>query len=354
MRITFVLSSIRLSGGVILVTELANRLASRGHSITLLTPNATIDAEMRSRLRNDVAVVEANVGLPTNPTPLSLSRLVIGLIRNSPPCDLIVATHTPTVIPVLLISWLKRQSRLWLYMDYPEMFRGRYIEGFLLRYAPRWFSDIAAISRPSAEEVIKQTRSKVHIMRPGIGLTHGVGGEIEGRSYPSGCRILYVGDDRPRKGLQEFVQAVIVVQSNHPNVIAVIVCKNTCDVDQQINCELHFRPDDAELASLYMACDLFVSTSWGEGLGYPALQAMAFGKPVVVTDSGGVRDYAVDGVNALVVPAQRSDAVANAILRLLGDDALRTRLSENAVRTASEYDWDRAADQFVAIASALT
>jgi glycosyltransferase involved in cell wall biosynthesis len=99
---------------------------------------------------------------------------------------------------------------------------------------------------------------------------------------------------------------------------------------------------------------LFVSTSWGEGLGYPALQAMAFGKPVVVTDSGGVYDYAEHGVNALIVPAQDAEAVANAVLQLLDDAALRTRLLVNGQQAAAAYEWNKAAATFESVLNGLT
>ncbi|MBK8798094.1 MAG: glycosyltransferase family 4 protein [Anaerolineales bacterium] len=228
------------------------------------------------------------------------------------------------------------------------------VEKFLLKHAPRWFSTIVAISKPLADEVQSRAGGQVAVMRPGLGLS------IESQAQPDWAtpcdapRILYVGDDRARKGLDEFLQAMQKVQSIHPDVRAVIVCKNPCQIGYNINHELHLRPSDADLAKLYRACDLFVSTSWGEGLGYPALQAMAFGKPVVVTDSGGVYDYAEHGVNALIVPAQDAEAVANAVLQLLDDAALRTRLLVNGQQAAAAYEWNKAAATFESVLNGLT
>ncbi len=63
------------------------------------------------------------------------------------------------------------------------------------------------------------------------------------------------------------------------------------------------------------------------------VQSMALGKAIVVTDTPTIRDYATDSHDALLVP--RGDAVAmrTAILRLLGDAALRTRLGGAAMKT---------------------
>jgi glycosyltransferase involved in cell wall biosynthesis len=60
------------------------------------------------------------------------------------------------------------------------------------------------------------------------------------------------------------------------------------------------------------------------------LDALALGKPVVVTDVGGSRDYVRDGVTALLVPPGDADALARALLRLQSDASLRRRLGEAA------------------------
>jgi len=60
------------------------------------------------------------------------------------------------------------------------------------------------------------------------------------------------------------------------------------------------------------------------------LEAMATGKPQIVSDSAGLRDYVRDGENALVVPCHDAGGLRQAILRLLGDDALRQRLGESS------------------------
>jgi len=353
MRITFLLSSLRLSGGVILVVELANRLTAQGHTVALVTPRHSMDAEISQKLQPAVTVIESSTTLPTGFNPFWLIWLVGALVRAAPQSDIIVATHTPTTLPVLLISWLQRRARLWLFMDYPEMFRSRPVERALLSHAPGWFPAIVTISQPLADEVRPRTPAQVTILRPGLGLTVSAV-TTNPAPRPAGWRILYIGDDRPRKGLCEFVQAMQQVQAVEPRAHAVVVCKNMCAIGEEINCELHIRPNDGELAALYRGCDLFVSTSWGEGLGYPALQAMAFGKPVVVADSGGVRDYAVAGENALIVPAQNADATAKAIMTLLQDDALRERLQRQGRQSAAMYDWDAATVAFARTLETLT
>lgn len=89
---------------------------------------------------------------------------------------------------------------------------------------------------------------------------------------------------------------------------------------------------------------VFLQPSIHEGLGLTAIEAQACGCALVTTDNGGSRDYAEDGVTALVGPAGDAGALAEAVLRLLGDDEERTAIASAGTRGAARYDWDRAAD----------
>jgi hypothetical protein len=58
MRITFIVSSLRLSGGVRVIVEYANRLAWRGHTINIVTPRDTVDEVIAGELDPQVTVLE--------------------------------------------------------------------------------------------------------------------------------------------------------------------------------------------------------------------------------------------------------------------------------------------------------
>lgn len=67
------------------------------------------------------------------------------------------------------------------------------------------------------------------------------------------------------------------------------------------------------------------------------LEAMAMGKPLVVTDTTLAADFVINEVNALVVPVGDPDAMAAAVTRLQGDEALRRTLGENARRHIDKH-----------------
>ena len=75
--------------------------------------------------------------------------------------------------------------------------------------------------------------------------------------------------------------------------------------------------------------DLFVHPSYVESFGIVVTEALALGVPCVVTKSTGVMDFLTDGENA-VLTEQSAESLAEKVLELLKDDALRNRLRENA------------------------
>jgi len=93
-----------------------------------------------------------------------------------------------------------------------------------------------------------------------------------------------------------------------------------------------------EVLTLFRAADAALLTSAWENLPHSVVEALAVGTPVVATAVGGVPEVVRDGENGLLAPAGDVDAIADAIRRLEGDDALRATLAANAARSVAELD----------------
>ena len=107
--------------------------------------------------------------------------------------------------------------------------------------------------------------------------------------------------------------------------------------------------DDATLGSAYAAADLFVLPSRYEGYGIVYAEALAQGLPVVACDVGPVPELVGDGA-ALLVPPGDVKALCGALDLLLGDPALRRRMSAAARRRAEELPrWEDTAAYFLRI-----
>jgi glycosyltransferase involved in cell wall biosynthesis len=103
-------------------------------------------------------------------------------------------------------------------------------------------------------------------------------------------------------------------------------------------------PDRDDLVhEIYNRCRVFVQSSWYEGYGFTAVEAMACGAALATTDNGGSRDYADPGVTALVSPPGDVAGLAGHIVSLLTDEALARRLAVAGRNLAAGLSWDKAA-----------
>ncbi len=103
-------------------------------------------------------------------------------------------------------------------------------------------------------------------------------------------------------------------------------------------------PSQDELVhDLYNGSRLFLSSSAREGFGLPGLEAMACGCALVTTDSGGPRDYAIDGVTARVAPVGDTAGLADRVVELVGDEAGRLELAQRGLAKAAEFTWTASA-----------
>ncbi len=108
--------------------------------------------------------------------------------------------------------------------------------------------------------------------------------------------------------------------------------------------------DQQALGREYATARVFAVGSWFEGFCQPGLEALACGTPLVTTDNGGCREYAVDGETALVVPPRDAPQMAAAVRRLLDDTPLAARLSANGLEVVQrDFDWERRTDEFAEV-----
>jgi glycosyltransferase involved in cell wall biosynthesis len=137
----------------------------------------------------------------------------------------------------------------------------------------------------------------------------------------------------PHKGHRHLVEAAADVIRHEPDARFIIAGQGELrdTLEHQIRHHqldkhvmlLGFRPD---VLSLHKAFDLFVMSSVAEGLGTSLLDAMACGKAIVATRVGGMPEVVVDGETGFLVPPRDHGALADAIVRLLRDPALRDRM----------------------------
>lgn len=93
-----------------------------------------------------------------------------------------------------------------------------------------------------------------------------------------------------------------------------------------------------DVASVVSAFDVSVFPSLWEGTPLTVFEALAMAKPIVATDADGLMDVLSHDRDALIVPRRDAPALADAIIRMMDDETLRTRLCEGARETSQQYD----------------
>lgn len=107
--------------------------------------------------------------------------------------------------------------------------------------------------------------------------------------------------------------------------------------------------EQERLTALLRATDVFAFPSLKEGWGLVVLEAQASGLPVVASGISVLREYLVDGENALLVPPDDEGALAGALVRVAADGALADRLRSGGFATARRFDWRSSAERHLAV-----
>lgn len=104
-------------------------------------------------------------------------------------------------------------------------------------------------------------------------------------------------------------------------------------------------PEEA-LTDLYRRAWTFCLPSTYEGFGVPYIEAMASGTPVVASPNVGAREVTQEGICGLIAS---DDTLADTLIGVLTDDALRERLRAAGLERAQDFGWDRVCSQYEAI-----
>jgi glycosyltransferase involved in cell wall biosynthesis len=177
------------------------------------------------------------------------------------------------------------------------------------------------------------------------------GGGVPGEATAGGPYVLAISTIEPRKDYPGLVRAFAEIATSHPGlrlVIAGAEGRGSPALDEAIVASglgerivrLGYVADVVR-SSLLAGARALAYPSLYEGFGFPPLEAMAAGVPVVTTAGGALPEIVGDG--AIVVPVRDTAALADALDQVLSDEAVRAALVQRGRAQAARYSWDACA-----------
>ena len=159
--------------------------------------------------------------------------------------------------------------------------------------------------------------------------------------------ILFVGTIEPRKNLTTLLEAWAMLR-DRPDLVIVGAWGWLYEQIEERMARLgpgvhHIQGlDPAELPAVYNLARVLAHPAWYEGFGFPPLEAMACGTPVVVSDRSSLPELVGDA--GLIVPADDAEAWRKALERVVGDSDLAADLKRRGILRAARFSWSRSAD----------
>jgi len=161
--------------------------------------------------------------------------------------------------------------------------------------------------------------------------------------------VMFAGALGAHKGLDVLLEARSLMRHRPPFVLIGMPRADTPPIQDPGVFVAHNQPSAQVMAAWSRSSVAVVPSVWNEPMGRVAVEAMLVGRPVIVSDVGGLRDVVQDGVTGLMVPARDASVLAAALDKILDDPALAQRLGHAASESAKRFETATVTPQIVQV-----
>jgi glycosyltransferase involved in cell wall biosynthesis len=342
IKVAFVITTFEVAGAELALERYLRQLLPTGEfDVSVCSLEPPPPAPLLERMR-ELGVPVHTVGMTKTNVPWALLRLAAWLRAKEPRIVCSMMFH-----PNILCRILRLRLRFPVLLSFERtMGQDGSWRTLLNRLTMPLTDGIVAVSPRVAESCRQRfglSSSKVTVIPNGVDL-----GRFEALPPSSIAKselgleaghlvITCTANFRPVKGHKYLLEAFAVVHRQVPHAKLLLVgdgpLRASFEADiRRLELSEHVRLLGAteQVERVLAASDLFVLPSLTEGMSNALLDAMAAGLAVVATDAGGNADVIEDGVCGLLVPPRDSNALAEAMLRLLNDAYLRDQLGTAA------------------------
>ncbi|KPH53737.1 N,N'-diacetylbacillosaminyl-diphospho-undecaprenol alpha-1,3-N-acetylgalactosaminyltransferase [Helicobacter pullorum] len=175
-----------------------------------------------------------------------------------------------------------------------------------------------ALFSPFSQDEIQQTRKNLKIPQDKI-------------------IILMVARAILHKGIKEYYQAAKIITRQNPKILFLYIGGidngNIAPITQDFlesNPQVHYLGEKDNIKEWIGICDIFVLPSYREGIPRTLLEAGSMAKPIITTNAVGCKEVVEEGKNGFLVPIGESEILAQKILELSCNQALREQFGKNS------------------------
>jgi glycosyltransferase involved in cell wall biosynthesis len=354
------------SGGIgYYVYNLSRKLVQRGHEVTVIARGST--HRYTYKMVDGIKVFNASF-FPVYPFHVWIHHAFVRALFKSlePKLDL-VHLHSPIVPPVetslpiitTAHTLMKVDSGYHEIYDFPSFAERLQSRIFYPPTETRLFRIsglVTAVSKSVADELRQYGLDPNKVPVVGNGVDENTFSPPQNRANTEKY-VLYTGVLRARKGLFDLLECARYVCQADQNVRFIVVGRGPLfgrlseavrkkGMDKKVIL-LGFVKRE-RLVDLYKTATVHVIPSHYEGLPTVLLEAMSCGLPVVATNVSGNREVITNGVNGFLVPPKTPKRMAEIILELLDNTALRESIGKAARKTIEDYyTWDKITDNII-------
>jgi glycosyltransferase involved in cell wall biosynthesis len=352
MRVTFIVNHRNQSGGIRVVAIYAQRLAARGHKVTIVSrprPVASLKQTVKSLIKGKGVPADPNTQRSHLDDLRGVEHRIIEsrrpiVDRDVPDGDVVIATWWETAQWVMNLSPSKG-AKAYFVQDFgandaqpmdelaptwrwpmQKIIISHYIMEMVKQHAGG--DDLSYVANSvDLEQFASPPRGKQ--ARPTIGM-------IYSRSLFKGADICLKAFDLARKHVPDL------------QLIGFGPHERSDELPLPAGAEFQTRVQDEQLKDIYSRCDAWLFGPRKEGFGLPILEAMACRTPVIATPAGAAPELVVRG-GGILVNHDDPPAMARAILDIAAmSEANWKKMSDLAYATVTDYTWDDATGLFEA------
>jgi glycosyltransferase involved in cell wall biosynthesis len=279
----------------------------------------------------------------------TLSQPTVSVLFTLKKYPVIYFIHGPELFIKALLPWSLPQDAYkhgsYQLSDLTLYGKARYIYfrlviGQLYRLGLRNVNQLMALSHYT-QQILKDQGIESHYMPNGAKLLNSVPLRHENNS------ILYVGRLEKFKGVNDLIKAMPAIIKSVPSAKLHLVGEGSYqDELKNLARDLHVEKavifhgfiNNQQRDKHYSECNvLILPSTWPETFGKVGIEAMSVGRPVIATDVGGIRDWLINGRNGFLVQPGCPEQIANKIIAILSNKTLASKLSDQAIKTASKF-----------------